>query len=361
MKEIIGSNKFKSWAQLCSKQITETAKALIQENEVEDVITSEIKIAQDNKQFNNDNSLIHHLPTEIKMMIFEYMQIEDILKLSAVCVHFYNLLNADSYWKSIFERDQNKWKAIGNPFKRDTIWKNLSVTFRDYVLGEHMAKNQQSIWKKKYMTQYFENNKDIRSIQVKSGLAQINFTAVEWRSPFQKKIYRVPMFGEGMEFGASKKFLYTLLWSNNSPFNMTRVYPGIEGIGSGFGFKIGGKEISLSAMYMCEERNTFSKIRPVWREFFKSSKGFVYVVDPSNIEKSREEIENFIREEWIDVHAPLLVVMCTDDLPESPKLIEVAEKLGLNTRKERNWCLRSISVNSFEGIVNGMNWLAANL
>jgi len=114
-------------------------------------------------------------------------------------------------------------------------------------------------------------------------------------------------------------------------------------------------------MYKCEERKTFDKIRPVWKEFFRSSNGFVYVVDPTNIEKSREEIENFIREEWIDVHAPLLVVICTDDLTESPKLVEMADKLGLNARKERNWCLRTISVNSFEGIVNGMNWLASNL
>jgi len=37
------------------------------------------------------------LPTEIKLMIFEYLQYDDVISLGTVCVHFYNILNSDTF------------------------------------------------------------------------------------------------------------------------------------------------------------------------------------------------------------------------------------------------------------------------
>lgn len=51
------------------------------------------------------------------------------------------------------------------------------------------------------------------------------------------------------------------------------MYPGVEGIGSGIGFTVNRKKLNLATMYKYEDRGIFDKVRPLWREFFKTAAG----------------------------------------------------------------------------------------
>lgn len=52
---------------------------------------------------------------------------------------------------------------------------------------------------------------------------------------------------------------------------MTKLYPGVEGIGSGVGFSIEGKELNLAVMHRYQKRGVFEKLRPLWKDFFESA------------------------------------------------------------------------------------------
>lgn len=45
-----------------------------------------------------------------------------------------------------------------------------------------------------------------------------------------------------------------MMWSDHTPFEMTGLYPGQDGIGSGVGFNFMGSKLNLSAIYYDEEK-----------------------------------------------------------------------------------------------------------
>ena len=52
---------------------------------------------------------------------------------------------------------------------------------------------------------------------------------------------------------------------------MTKLYPGVEGIGSGVGFSVDGTELNLAVMHRYQKRGVFEKLRPLWKDFFESA------------------------------------------------------------------------------------------
>ncbi|KAL6062074.1 ADP-ribosylation factor [Balamuthia mandrillaris] len=299
-------------------------------------------------------------------------------------------------------------------------------------------------WKRYYVQQYLENNlpapknektgsprlqsmfsssSSSSSSDAISMLASVSTSSRFVRSsssswnPFKKRVYKIPMFGEGLEHSA-KKLLYAMMWQPESPFLMTRLCSGVEGIGSGVGFEVSGKELNLAAMHKYEDRGVFSfdKVRPLWRQFFASADGLIFVVDnnsdPAVVESARSTLRTLValsneeeeakeaekkREEeggekeeggelkgMTKSSAPLLVLLCTskkkwmEEAEEGRereegrgtrskkgllRAAELAETLGL-TRippEERRWCIRSVCVEDMSGIAEALIWLSTNL
>lgn len=171
----------------------------------------------------------------------------------------------------------------------------------------------------------------------------------------------VPIFGGGLDTSA-KHLLYRMMWSSGSPFQMTRLYPGKAGIGSGVGFKVQGVELNLSSFYrmrdeivlealwkererdreakktereealrqntLVEELKKLDEVRRRWIGFFREAAAFVYILDRSNIQDrltlslARQEIAALLPS---DNHAPLLVLVFCPDSEDRARRLEVDE------------------------------------
>merc|ERR1711865_1064249 len=85
------------------------------------------------------------------------------------------------------------------------------------------------------------------------------------------------------------------------------------------------------------------KIRPLWRHYYENSNGIIFVVDSNDrdrIAEAKGELDRMmIEEELKDAH--LLVFANKQDLPHALPTSDVAEQLGLNSLKNRNWFIQS--------------------
>ena len=73
-----------------------------------------------------------------------------------------------------------------------------------------------------------------------------------------------------------------------------------------------------------------------------------------NPQEAKEELSTFISEEWT---SPLLI-LATGDANKSP--VEIAEQLELN-KMQRKWNIRTIDIESLDGIWEGLNWLTSKI
>jgi len=222
-------------------------------------------------------------------------------------------------------------------------------------------------WKTAYLQLYMQNKpKKTKSLQNEETQFQIAYPSL-LRNPFSKHIHSIPMFGEGLEGGSAKNLLYTLMYSENSPFKITGLYPGVEGIGSGVGFNVNGVKISLSAMYKYEDRGVFDKVRPLWSQFFKNASGFIFVVDiEQDIQLARDDLNSFIGEAFgVSSDAPLLILAILPKGENSKKTtpMEIAQELDLHEgeMKVRKWCVRVVSKDKLDDLWEGIEWLTTKI
>jgi len=210
----------------------------------------------------------------------------------------------------------------------------------------------------------------------------------------------------------SLQLLSNMLWSLDAPFPNCGLHPGSGGIGSGVVFNVDGKKLSLTGTFknesslcrLClgstrllaviyEEVDVLlylDKAQPQWRNFIQTeSSGLILVMDNRgdrvSIEKVNRELNLFVR---FDEHCvklqpsqplepdvgrplaitaiPLLIFLCNlDKAEETPSSTltpaQVAEEFKLVDRmKHRKWCIREADPNSFQGIAEGLEWLASN-
>merc|ERR1712190_80008 len=105
------------------------------------------------------------------------------------------------------------------------------------------------------------------------------------------------------------------------------------------------------------------KIRPLWRHYYQNTQGLIFVVDSSDrdrIEDAREELTKMLNEEEMR-DAALLVLANKQDLPYAMSTSEVAEKLGLNDLRRREWFVQSACATTGDGLFEGLDWLSRTL
>merc|ERR1712153_230920 len=105
------------------------------------------------------------------------------------------------------------------------------------------------------------------------------------------------------------------------------------------------------------------KIRPLWRHYYENSNGIIFVVDSNDRERIAEakgELDRMmIEEELKDAH--LLVFANKQDLPHALPTSDVAEQLGLNSLKNRNWFIQSCCATDGTGLYEGLDWMSAQM
>merc|ERR1712183_668485 len=101
------------------------------------------------------------------------------------------------------------------------------------------------------------------------------------------------------------------------------------------------------------------KIRKLWRYYYQGTDGAIFIVDSSDhdrIEDAREELHRMLDDDELR-SAVLLVFANKQDLPGAMDSAEVAEKLGLNSLRRRQWFIQSACATKAEGLYEGLDWL----
>ncbi|KAG9391909.1 Small GTPase superfamily, ARF/SAR type [Carpediemonas membranifera] len=107
------------------------------------------------------------------------------------------------------------------------------------------------------------------------------------------------------------------------------------------------------------------KIRPLWRHYYQNTQALIFVVDsndktPQRVTEAREELHRMLGEDELR-DALLLVFANKQDLPNAMTAAEMTEKLGLHDLKNRNWYIQATCATSGDGLLEGLDWLIANL
>jgi ADP-ribosylation factor protein 1 len=112
------------------------------------------------------------------------------------------------------------------------------------------------------------------------------------------------------------------------------------------------------------------KIRPLWRHYYQNTQGVIFVVDSNDRDRiddskdyehsAKEELNRMLSEDELR-DAILLVFANKQDLPNTMKVQEVTERLGLNKLRNRQWYIQGTSANSGDGLYEGLDWLSNTL
>lgn len=104
-------------------------------------------------------------------------------------------------------------------------------------------------------------------------------------------------------------------------------------------------------------------LRPLWRHYYKTANCAVFVVDSNDrdrIEEVKDQLHRFINEDEIR-DFPLLVFANKQDLPNAMRGVELMEKLGLHSLRNRKWFLQESSALDGSGLYEGLEWLSRAL
>ena len=82
--------------------------------------------------------------------------------------------------------------------------------------------------------------------------------------------------------------------------------------------------------------------------------------DTARMDEAREELQNMLQEEDLK-SVTLLVFANKQDLAFAITAQEIAEKLLLDSIKDRKWSIFACSAMTKEGIQEGMEWLVKNM
>lgn len=105
------------------------------------------------------------------------------------------------------------------------------------------------------------------------------------------------------------------------------------------------------------------KLRPLWRHYFNSTDGLIFVVDCQDRERVGKAAEEFkaIVQDPLMLHSAILVFANKQDMKGCLTPAEVCEALGLRNLKGRAWHVQSSIAIRGEGLYEGLDWLANTL
>eukprot|EP01103_Thecamoeba_quadrilineata_P000120 TRINITY_DN10096_c0_g1_i1.p1 TRINITY_DN10096_c0_g1~~TRINITY_DN10096_c0_g1_i1.p1 ORF type:complete len:374 (+),score=42.64 TRINITY_DN10096_c0_g1_i1:63-1184(+) len=318
------------------------------------------------------------LPDELQILIFSYLPAVDLARCELLSRRHLLMCGSPFLWKIVFNRDKVLWRAFGkfeDNESRSLAWlpgaslmRNLHQFFADEFfdtsdLDQNGVILNERDWKKEYKHNYLENKqvvKEHKSQSISKSPCIVRSNQSIFNRLFDEKTYLIPMFGDGLEASA-KKLVYRIMFDEKSPLGVTHLYPGVEGIGSGVGFTIHEKKINLAPMYKYEDVGRFEQVRPIWKDYFRTVHGFIFVVDPCNLEAlkhAREMLEGLIPRE---TDGPILVLACINHNQPKVPICDLALSLNMEQFKERLWCIRHVDVSDLDGVMEGVSWLAKNL
>ena len=102
------------------------------------------------------------------------------------------------------------------------------------------------------------------------------------------------------------------------------------------------------------------KIRPLWKHYFNNTGGLVYIVDSADrlrISESKDELQWILESDEMR-GVPVVIFANKQDLPGALPPSEVANKLGMNQVRGRDWYIQGTCATNGDGVYEGMHELA---
>lgn len=124
------------------------------------------------------------------------------------------------------------------------------------------------------------------------------------------------------------------------------------------GFNVESMEFS-NVNLTCWDIGGCDKIRPLWRHYTTGAIAFVLFVDSNDRERipdAKHELDLFMTDETLQ-GVPLLVVANKQDLPNALTPMEVADRLGLQQLRGRDWFILPASVAEGIGVAEVISWI----
>lgn len=106
-----------------------------------------------------------------------------------------------------------------------------------------------------------------------------------------------------------------------------------------------------------------TKLRPLWRHYYRNTDALVFVVDSSDVERlaeARDELHHVLADD--DMRGAVLLVLANkQDLPNAESVVALHDKLGVTGLRERQWLVQGCCATSGDGLFEGLDWLGAAL
>jgi hypothetical protein len=291
-----------------------------------------------------------------------------------VSKHWHGLINNEMFWKKRYLDCAPLWQSyLSYHIPKSKIQKLLHKTtafYENWIANEEEISDpklqEELLWKQKYFIQYSRNNPEYYQY-IKEHRQTVSFSNHSLSlqpkkmnfSPAFKNTYKILVVGEGLETSA-KKLVYDMMWGTNTPFKMTGLYPGTEGIGSGVGFEVNGVDLNISAIYNYFGLLSYEYYMQKWIDLFRESHGLIFVMDlvgdPSLVKSEMDLLKEYAIS--LPVGLPLLVLACKQQIEESTCISpqSIADQLQLN-ELGRPWCVRTVEIRSLDGLYEGMDWI----
>lgn len=105
------------------------------------------------------------------------------------------------------------------------------------------------------------------------------------------------------------------------------------------------------------------KLRPLWKHYFSTTDGLIYVVDSLDRERIRKATAEFqaIVNDPLMRNSIILVFANKQDMKGAMTPAEVCEALGLFSLRDRRWHIQGTCATKGEGLYEGLDWLASTL
>lgn len=104
------------------------------------------------------------------------------------------------------------------------------------------------------------------------------------------------------------------------------------------------------------------RIRTLWRHYFQSTEGLIFVVDcndPTRFDEARTELNKLLSEPELR-DAEVLIFANKQDLPQAVPTNILVERLGLGGVNHK-WYIQSCCATTGEGLYEGLDWLAGRM
>ena len=98
------------------------------------------------------------------------------------------------------------------------------------------------------------------------------------------------------------------------------------------------------------------KIRALWRHYFNNCDALIYVVDSADVERmelAAEELRDVLKAPELE-DSVVLIMANKQDLPGALTTEQVAQKMGVNQMRKRQWHIQGCCASNGQGLYEGL-------